>query len=421
MAHHALIVVGSGPAGVTAARAYLDAGGDGPVTILSADVDMPYQRPPLSKDMLRDTTGEPGVMPILEGAQDLQGIEVVLGRPVARIDPLHHAVTAGSDEHTYDRLVLAPGAHPTPLPVAEADAQVHYLRSLSDARALSETAAHARTALVIGSGFIGCEAAASLAMRGIDTTLITPESGPQATRLGVHASRVIAGWLTELGVHLITETSVTAVHPPRTVHTDSGRTHEPDLVLVAIGTTPSTDFLQDSGIALHEGRIVVDERLRTTMRDVWAAGDAVHAHHARAGRTLSVEHWGDALAMGEIAGRGAAGQDAEWSDPPGFWSEIGEHQLKYSAWGDGWDDLSVTERTGGFTVRYGREGQLRRGPHLRRGRRLRRRGGPTGPRAVLLGGIRRRRRPVTGVLPATGRVVRGQAPRTGRSSRSSRR
>ena len=358
MTHHPLIVIGSGPGGITAARAYLDAGGDGPVTVFTTDVDLPYQRPPLSKDMLRDTMASPTVLPILDGPHSLDGIDVQSGRAVARVDPLRHTVTVGEEMHTYDALVLAPGAHPTPLPVAEAAAQVHHLRSLSDARALSETAAHARTALVIGSGFIGCEASASLAMRGIETTLVTPETGPQAARLGAHASRVIAGWLTELGVHLITGTSVTAVQAPRTVHTDDGRTHEPDLILVAVGTIPSTDFLQGSGIALHEGRIVVDEHLRTTMRDVWAAGDAVHAHHSRAGRTLSVEHWGDASAMGEIAGRGAAGQDGEWSDPPGFWSEIGEHQLKYSAWGDGWDDLSVTERTGGFTVRYGRDGQL---------------------------------------------------------------
>ncbi|MBO1754985.1 NAD(P)/FAD-dependent oxidoreductase [Allobranchiibius sp. CTAmp26] len=358
MAHHELIVIGSGPAGVMAARGYLDAGGSGPVTVFTADVDQPYQRPPLSKEMLQDTAGEPHVLPILEGAGELDGIDVVLGRRAAAVDPLHHTVTVGEDEHTYDRLVLAPGAHPTPLPVADDDAQVHYLRSLSDARALSAAAAHARTAVVIGSGFIGCEAAASLAIRGIETTLVTPESGPQAVRLGEHASRAISGWLTELGVRLVTDTSVTGVLAPRTVHTDGGHTYEPDLVLAAIGITPSTDFLHGSGIAMYDDRIVVDERLRTTMRDVWAAGDAVHAHHARAGRTLSVEHWGDASTMGEIAGRGAAGQDAEWIDPPGFWSEIGQHQLKYSAWGDGWDDLSVTERAGGFTVRYGREQQL---------------------------------------------------------------
>ncbi|NYJ76438.1 NAD(P)/FAD-dependent oxidoreductase [Allobranchiibius huperziae] len=358
MAHHPLVVVGSGPAGIAAARAYLDAGGDGPATLFTADVDLPYQRPPLSKEMLRDTTSAPHVVPILDDEQGLSGVDVLLGRPVAHVDPLHHTVTVGDDEHTYDRLVLAPGAHPTPLPVADDDAQVLYLRSLRDARALSTAAAHARTAVVIGSGFIGCEAAASLAMRGIETTLVTSEHGPQAARLGAHASEVITGWLTELGVRLVTDATVTGVHAPRTVHTDDGRTHAADLVLAAIGVTPSTDFLQDSGFAMYDGRIVVDERLRTTMRDVWAAGDAVHAHHARAGRTLSVEHWGDASTMGEIAGGGAAGHDAEWSDPPGFWSEIGAHQLKYSAWGDGWDDVSVTERTGGFTMRYGRDGQL---------------------------------------------------------------
>lgn len=245
------------------------------------------------------------------------------------------------------------------LPVADEDADVHYLRSLADARRLHLAATHARSALVVGAGFIGCEAAASLALRGVETTMVTPGDGPQLERLGRHASLAILGWLTELGIVVMTGTEVTSLEPPRTVHTSAGRTLRPDLVLVAVGAAPSTGFLDGSGLAMSEGRVVVDESMRTSAPDVWAAGDAVRAHHPRAGRSLSVEHWGDALTMGEIAGRSAAGdRSARWEDPPGFWSEIGGHQLKYSAWGDGWDDVSVTEHTGGFTVRYGRGGIL---------------------------------------------------------------
>ncbi len=357
MPRHPLIVVGGGPAGLTAARAYLDAGGDGPVTVLSADIDPPYERPPLSKDVLRNVAQAPSTPPILDETA-LDGIDVRLGARVSAVDTLERTLAVSGSPMAYDRLVLAPGAAPTPLPVADGAARVHYLRSLADARELWQAAAHARSAVVIGSGFIGCEAAASLAIRGLNTTLVTPETGPQADRLGEHAAGVIAAWLTELGVELRTRVEVTAIEQPCVVHTSDGRTHDPDLVLAATGITPATDFLLGSGVQLHNGRIVTDEHLRTSTEGVWAAGDAVRAHHPRAGRPLSVEHWGDALTMGQVAGRGAAGMESLWGEPPGFWSDIGGRQLKYTAWGDGWDESSVTLRTGGFTVRYGQDGLL---------------------------------------------------------------
>lgn len=356
---HSLLVIGSGPAGVSAARSYLEAGGAGPVRILTADADPPYQRPPLSKEALSDPARSPQGQSPLEGEHALDGIEVVTGARVAAVDVLEHTARVAAVEHVWERLVLAPGSHPLPFPVADPDADVHHLRTLEDARRLHAAAGHARSAIVVGSGFIGCEAAASLARRGVRTTVLTPEDGPQLERLGPRASRAIVDWLTELKVVVRTRTEVTAIEAPRTVHTGDGQTHHPDLVLVAIGIAPSTGFLGGSGLRMHERRIVVDEHMRTGASDVWAAGDAVHAHHPRAGRPLSVEHWGDALTMGEVAGRGAAGdRSARWEEPPGFWSQIGDHQLKYSAWGDGWDDLSESERTGGFTVRYGRSGML---------------------------------------------------------------
>ena len=252
---------------------------------------------------------------------------------------------------------------------------MHLLRSFADARRLVTSAGHARSAVVIGSGFIGCEAAASLALRGVETTLVTPDEVPQQKRLGREAGDRIAQWLIGAGVELRTGVRVGQVRAPRTVHLDDGATLAPDLILAAVGVEPGGGWLEDSELTMHEGRIVADEHLAAAP-GVWVAGDVARAHHAVAGRPIPVEHWGDALGMGEVAGHnaartevgvpGGAGQasvlahaataDPEslrrWEAVPGFWSTIGEHTLKHAAWGDGHEQARMVERTGGFTLWY---------------------------------------------------------------------
>ncbi|MET0998573.1 MAG: FAD/NAD(P)-binding oxidoreductase [Marmoricola sp.] len=358
--HCGLLVIGSGPGGVSAAAAYVDARGPGPVCLVSADVDQPYQRPPLSKAVL---SGEeaPEVTPILEDEHALDSVDLRLSTTVAHLDlQARRVTTEDGDVLGYDRLVVATGSEPVPLPGVDPGAEVFLLRSLDHGRRLAAAAERARSAVVVGSGFIGCEAAASLAGRGVTTTLVTPESAPQATRLGEWAGEQIAGWLREAGVELRTGVQVERVTAPRRVQLDDGSTLDPDLVLAAVGVEHARPFLESSGLRIEEGRLAVDDELLTSDPHVWAAGDAALAHHGVAGRALAVEHWGDALAMGELAGRNAAcagpdgaGEAGQWSDPPGFWSEIGEHTLKYAAWGDGHERVEVVEHgDGAFTVWY---------------------------------------------------------------------
>lgn len=293
-----LLIIGSGPAGVGAARGYREAGGQGRVVMVSSDTDEPYERPPLSKDELVGPEVA-GRTPLLPGPTE--DVVLHLGATVTALDLGERTAQLGEEPLTWERLVLAVGMRPRTLPVVEPGAEVHHLRTLEDARHLSRAAQRARTAVVIGSGFIGCEAAASLALRGLDTTLVTPEDGPQLDRLGAFASRALTQWLTELGVELRTGTTVTGLQAPRTVHLDDGTTLAPDLILAAIGVEPATDFLQDSGLQLHEGRVVTDDRLQAG-EGVWAAGDCARSHHHLAGRPVDVEHWGDAIAMGSWPG-----------------------------------------------------------------------------------------------------------------------
>ncbi|WP_460840173.1 NAD(P)/FAD-dependent oxidoreductase [Nocardioides marmoraquaticus] len=354
-----LLVVGSGPAGVHAAAAYVAAGGPGPVRLVSADRHDPYERPPLSKSVL---AGEepPEVSPILNDDLALALVEVRLGTRVAALDLDRRVVTTeGGEALGYDRLVLATGSSPSPLPGVEEGARVHVLRTLDHGRDLVEAVAGASSAVVVGSGFIGCEAAASLARRGVRTTLVTPEPAPQAARLGAWAGARIAAWLREAGVELRTGVQVDSVDATTTVHLDDGSSLRPDVVLAAVGVTQARDFVEASGLTTEEGRVVVDESLRTSDPHVWAAGDLALAHHAVAGRPVVVEHWGDAITMGQLAGGNVAAAASpsprelgRWEAAPGFWSEIGDRTLKYSAWGDGFEQTEVVEADGGFTVWY---------------------------------------------------------------------
>lgn len=354
MDSYSLIVIGSGPGGVSAARSYLEAGGAGPVLLLTADDDLPYQRPPLSKEALRSADARAHT-PIDDNLDD---IEIRLSSPVAAVDLSQRRIRFAGKEVRFDQLVLAPGSHPTLLPHLPSEVDWHVLRTAADLRRLTTAAEHARTAVVVGSGFIGCEAAASLATRGLQVTLVSPETGPQLKRLGNHAARAITGWLTSLGVRPLLGVEVSGLEAPRRVQLQDGTTLEPDLLLLALGATPSTDFLAGSGLVLEEGRICVDRHLETSTRGVYAVGDAALAQHAVAGRAIGVEHWGDAEAMGEVAGRNAAGASEVWDTVPGFWSEIGEHTLMYAAWGDEWDRFEVVEDVEAFTVWYAQNGVL---------------------------------------------------------------
>ena len=356
-----LVVIGGGPAGHSAAAAYRDNGGNGPVVIISADDHLPYQRPPLSKDYLRGESGEDDLP--LEPASFYaeQRIDVWLGDPVVALSLDDRAVrTESGRTGNFDVCVLATGCEPAMLPVPGGNhPEVLRLRFLDQGRVLRRRAADARSAVVIGSGFIGCEAAASLAARGLDVTVIASDELPQLGRLGRSAAQRLAGWLTDAGVRLVGGTDIEAIESGTAVKTVDGRTFTADLVLSAAGVEPRGNLAAEAGLPTEGGRVLVDEQMRTADPRVFACGDVALARNAAAGRRLPVEHWGEALRMGEIAGANAAGGSVEWDDVPGFWSEIGGRTLKYHAWGDGFDgdDLDQHE-DGSFTVWYSRDGAV---------------------------------------------------------------
>lgn len=216
----------------------------------------------------------------------------------------------------------------------------------------------ARSAVIIGSGFIGCEAAASLASRGLDVAVLSMEELPQTGRLGRAAAERIAGWLADADIRLHGDVKVTGIDDGRIVRTENGD-FEADLILTAAGVEPRTELAEQAGLAVEDGRIVVDERMATAAPGVFAAGDVALAYNPAAARRLRVEHWGEALRMGEVAGANAAGAADSWSGVPGFWSEVGDRTLRCAAWGDGVDRHDLVDHgDGAFTVWYSRAGTV---------------------------------------------------------------
>lgn len=348
MTEPGLIVIGSGPAGVSAAETFREINADQPVTILTDDPDLPYFRPPLSKDFLRGETDDVALHDP-EWFAD-RNIEVRHSGPVDGVDSAGRTVMVGSQRLPYRALVIACGSGPTPLPVPGGDSALQ-LRSFSDATRLRSASQQARSAVVIGAGFIGCEAAASLAMRGVNTTLIAPDPAPQTKRLGAQAGARIRALLTDLGVRYVGEVAVQGIEAGA-VRLDNGVTINTELVLAATGVTPRVGIAEEAGLSTENGRVVVGADMRTSVDNIFAAGDVTLAFNAGAQRPLAVEHWQDAMDHGAVAGANAAGESRTWSGVPGFWTTIGDATLKYHAWGDGYEHSGLLDHGDGFTVWY---------------------------------------------------------------------
>ncbi len=346
-----LIVVGSGPGGVGAAESFRQHDAATPVRIFTSDPAPPYARPPLSKEFLRGETEDVYLHPTQWYTE--QRIDVVHAR-VERIDLEGRFVIAGGRRHPYSALILAMGSAPTPLPVPGGE-RAYQLRSLTDAQRLRDGSVDARSAVVIGAGFIGCEAAASLARRGLSVTLVAPDAAPQNKRLGAEAGERLRRLVTAAGARYVGGVAVDAVHDGA-VQLDNGVTIDCDLVLAATGVSPQSKLAEDTGMKIDESRVVAGADMRTSAPDVFAVGDVATAYNATAGRHIIIEHWQDAADQGEVAGAAAAGGKVQWDGVPGFWTSIGDATVKYHAWGDGYDRVRLVDHDDGFTAWYERDG-----------------------------------------------------------------
>ena len=354
----ALCILGGGPAAMAAARGFRAVRGTGRIAMVADEGRLPYRRPPLTKELLRrEMTADE--LPLADDRWPVShGVELVTEHAMTLDLAARTVGLASGRTIAWERCVLATGAEPERLPVPGTDDPgVRVLRSYGDFLALEAALRPDARVVVVGSGFIGCEIAASLRARGLPVCLVTDEEVPQGTRLGDEVGTRIATWLRADGVDLRPGHAITAFERcSGTVHVlrDDAGTVDGDVVVMATGVRPRIELALAAGLDCPEGAVPVDPSLRTAADAVWAAGDVCMARHALAGRPLRVEHWGDALTQGELAGRSAAGDPgACWDEVPGFWSSIGTRTLKYAAWGDGFATVqAVAHAQGTFTVTY---------------------------------------------------------------------
>jgi 3-phenylpropionate/trans-cinnamate dioxygenase ferredoxin reductase subunit len=332
-----IVVVGGGLAAARFATEYRAAGGEAPVTILSSEEDPPYHRPPLTKGFLRGEVERDGtyVRPAEEYEDEV--VELRLGVTVERIDPEKHVVALdGDDEVPYATLVLATGARPRPLPLPGADlVGVHTYRFLPDAATVRTAAEDAHSAIVVGGSFIGAESAASLRLRGLDVTII--EMGPRLMpQLGSAAlSDELADFYREQGVEVLLETELAELTGNGKLltgaRTKDGTTVEGYLAIVGIGVVPNVELAKDAGAEVDNG-IVVDERFRTSLADVYAIGDVARYPDPTSGRLRRIEHWSSANAQGGHFGRQLAGARAAYDELPVFFTQL--FDKKFQVLGD---------------------------------------------------------------------------------------
>jgi len=322
-----IVVVGGGLSAARLAIEYRAAGGEAPVTILSNEQDPPYHRPPLTKGFLRGEVEREGtyVQPPEEYEDEV--VELRLETTVERVDPdAHVVVLEGGEEVPYATLVVATGARPRPLPLPGADlVGVHTYRFLPDAASVRAAADEAHSAIVVGGSFIGAESAASLRLRGLAVTLI--EMGPRLMpQLGSQeVSDELAELYREQGIEVLLETELAELTGNGKLltgaRTKDGATIEGYLAIVGIGVVPNVELAKEAGAEVDDG-IVVDERFRSSLPDVYAIGDVARYPDSTSGRLRRIEHWSSANAQGGHLGRQLAGSKDPYQELPVFFTQL---------------------------------------------------------------------------------------------------
>jgi 3-phenylpropionate/trans-cinnamate dioxygenase ferredoxin reductase subunit len=341
-----VVIIGAGLAAAKAAIALREEGHEGAITIVGDEEHPPYERPPLSKDLLMgkapfdDAIVEPSTW------YEEHDVRLLTGRTVARLDPAQHRVELSDGEVLeYDKAILATGARPRVLDIPGAEL-ARTLRRVEDSEALRESFASASSVVVIGGGWIGLEATAAAREAGVDVVVLEAAPLPLQRALGDE----MAGYFAELhrshGVDLRTSTGVDSISGPESIGagpftvTAGDDELEADLVLMGVGAVPNTELAEAAGLTVDNG-VVVDERFATSDPDVLAIGDVARAHNTVLGEAVRVEHWDNAIKQGRAVAKVLLGQDTVYDWQPYFFTDQYDLGMEYVGYSDPSHDVVV--------------------------------------------------------------------------------
>jgi 3-phenylpropionate/trans-cinnamate dioxygenase ferredoxin reductase component len=336
-----MVIIGGGLAGGNAAATLRDEGFAGPVVLIGREPGVPFGRPPLSKTYLRSQESLDGwfVRPADWYAE--HDVERRTGVTVASVNPAAHTVTLDSGEELgYSKVLIATGGRNRRLGTPGADLPgLHYLRTVAECDAIKQEAVPGRRAVVIGSGFIGCEVTASLTQLGVHVTTVFPGQVPLERVLGAQVGAAVGAFHRAKGVDLRPGTDVTALEGTGRVEavvTASGQRIPCDFAVAGLGIQPE---FPPAAIEQENG-ILVDELCRASAPDVYAAGDVANVLHPLFGR-VRVEHYNNGEKQGRAAARSMLGSTAPYDYVYTFWSDQYEHKIEYVGHVTKWDDFVV--------------------------------------------------------------------------------
>ena len=336
-------IVGASLTGAKAAQELRDQGFDGRIVLIGDERELPYERPPLTKDYLRGEQPREKTRVHEEKFYEEHDIELLTGVTVTAIHPAERRVHLDADQPIgYDRLLIATGAEPRRIDIPGAGLDgVHYLRTLADCDALRGRLDAGGRVVVIGAGWIGAEFAASARQRGLDVTVIEPATVPLERVLGHELGAFYRDVHETHGVEMRMQTGVEAFEGSGSVaavRTSDGQSIACDFVVVGVGVIPRAQLAETAGAKIENG-IVVNQQLRTTLPDVFAAGDVANAWHPFYRRNIRVEHWANALNQGPAAARAMLDQDVSYDRIPYFFSDQYEVGMEYSGYATEWDEV----------------------------------------------------------------------------------
>ncbi len=366
-----VVVVGGGLAAGTLVTQLREGGHDGSITVFTDEPRAPYERPPLSKDLLLGKGTEDKAFVREEGWYAENDVSLHTDTAITSLDLAAREVVSGADRTPYDHLVLATGSRPRHLRMAdESGAPVVYLRTMEDSRRIKAALTAGSRIGIVGAGWIGLEVASAARNADAEVTVVESLEQPLLRVLGPEVATIFAGLHREHGVDLRLGATLKGIESHGNGAVLDVADAEPvscDLVVVGVGVEPVTELATAAGLTVDNG-IRTDDRLLTSSRDVYAAGDVANADHPVLGRPIRVEHWDTAIQHGKVAARNILGQETHADALPYFFTDQYDLGLEYvgSPGPDGYDRVVLRGDTEGrvFTAWWLREGRVVAGMHV---------------------------------------------------------